>query len=87
MDRKILAPTAKGSVFEEGRVSVTEPFTLKVKCFRARSLFGDVSGFQESHVNSPERRKAAKPTVSAALRLMPSKSVGMRAMMRQRMSC
>ena len=57
------------------------------------SLTGDTGpeeGFFDfiniSHVNSPECIKAAKPTQSAALKLSPSRSRGMRVMIRRKMS-
>ena len=84
--RKMSVPVANGSVFEEGSVIVTEPFALKMICFLDIWRLGDVSGFHVSHVNSPERIKAAKPTQSAALKLSPSRSRGMRVMIRRKMS-
>ena len=61
-------PRPNGSVFDDGSLRVTELLLLKVACRRRRAELG------ESHVNSPDRRKPANATHSAALMLIPLKS-------------
>ena len=69
--RGIGKPWPKGSVFDWGRWRITDPSGRNDTDWRERHCCGENSS-QASHVNSPGRRKAAKATVKAALRLTSS---------------
>ena len=53
------------AVFDEGRETVRTD-VVNLRCFRARWSLGETVGFHESQVNSPDHKKAAKPTQMAA---------------------
>ena len=55
-------------------------------CFLASCRLGEAVGSHESHVNSPDLRKAENPTHNAARMLIPSWFSGINGRIRRSMS-